>query len=92
MRYITKEDRTVAALTILSVIALMGVVMLPGAVAIEADCWVGVAAYAAINGANVQQTAVIGLAGAYHTAELGLIASFVGGPGAGAVVSFGVGA
>lgn len=37
MRYITKEDRTVAALTILSGMALMGVVMLSGAVVDDAD-------------------------------------------------------
>jgi hypothetical protein len=89
-RYIMKEDRTVAALTVLSVIALMGVVMLPGAVADDADCWWAGATYMASQDVSWQATAVVGLAGIYHTTVLGAAFGTAFGPGVGTAVGTGV--
>lgn len=91
MRYITKEDKTVAALTMLSVIALMGVAMLPGAVVDDADGWVVVSAYAGANGATWQETTVLNIAGLYHGAVLGAAFGTAFTPGVGTAVGIGVG-
>jgi hypothetical protein len=90
MRYITKEDRTVAALTMLSVVALIGVVMLPGAVVDNADCWWAGATYMASQDASWQATAAVGLGGIYHAAVLGAAFGTAFGPGVGTAVGAGV--
>jgi len=91
MKYITKEDRTVTALTILSVIALMGVAMLPGAVADDIDGWVVLGAYAGANDAGWEATTAISLAGLWHAGIMGAAFGTAFGSGVGTGVGFVVG-
>jgi|LGOV01.1.fsa_nt_gb hypothetical protein len=91
MRYITKEDRTVAALTMLSVIALIGVAMLPGAVVDDADGWWALGTYMASQGASWQSTAAVGIGGLYHATLMGAAFGTAFGPGVGTAVGAGLG-
>jgi len=91
MRHITKEDRTVAALTLLSVIALMSVAMLPGAVVDDANCWWAGATYMSSQGASWQSTAVIVFGGLYHATVMGAAFGTAFGPGVGTSVGAGIG-
>ena len=91
MRYITKEDRTVVALTMLSVIAMMGVAMLPGAVVDDADCWISLTHYMSTHGASADEVALVGTVGVLNSAvwSCACLAAF-GGP-AGFIAAVGIG-
>jgi hypothetical protein len=90
-RYIMKEDRTVAALTILSVIALMGVAMGPCMAADNADGWVALTYFMSSHGASAEEVALVGAVGVYDSAvwSCACLAAF-GGP-AGFIAAIGVG-
>nr|QNO42180.1 hypothetical protein EHLBLFLE_00002 [Methanosarcinales archaeon ANME-2c ERB4]QNO42401.1 hypothetical protein LFOPHFOE_00041 [Methanosarcinales archaeon ANME-2c ERB4] len=91
MRYTTREDKTVAAWTLLSVIALMGVAMLPGAVVDDADCWVSLTYYMSTHGASDEEVALVGTVGVLNSAvwSCACLAAF-GGP-VGFIAAVGIG-
>jgi hypothetical protein len=91
MRYITKEDRTVAVWTILSVIALMSVAMFPSLVTDNADGWVVLGTYAGANDAGWEATTAINLAGLWHAGVMGAAFGMAFELGVGAGVGFVVG-
>lgn len=77
--------------TMLSVIALMGVAMLPGVVVDDADCWISLTYSMSTHGASDEAVALVGAVGVLDSAvwSCACLAAF-GGP-AGFIAAVGIG-